>query len=302
MRTGWEPDALYVFFDGGHLGTNHQHEDKLSVLLHAYGRLLLTEGGNYAYDASEMRKYVLSTRAHNTIRVDGLDQNRKGPFRARFYEQMPSEDEIVAELNTLNDATWFTSAAYDLAESRYDEGYGPDAAKLTTHQRKLIFLKQPPAPLSPCVIVIDRVASADGRAHDYESLWHMDTNSAEIADDNPLRVSSTDAEQPNLTMIAADNLALTLAVITGQQEPEWQGWKSLGHGRQGSEVPAPTPTYRWTSAEPLRIVTLLYPTPTNMTCPVVRVAADSSVNATGITLILADGTTVKLDEDDYPAS
>jgi len=63
MRTGWEPDAMWAVLDAGHFGYGHQHEDKLSLLLHAYGRLLLTEGGNYAYDASEMRRYVLSTRA-----------------------------------------------------------------------------------------------------------------------------------------------------------------------------------------------------------------------------------------------
>ena len=70
MRTSWKPDAVWALFDGGPFGYGHQHEDKLNVLLHAYGRLLLTEGGNYAYDTSEMRKYVLSTRGaqHNSCR------------------------------------------------------------------------------------------------------------------------------------------------------------------------------------------------------------------------------------------
>ncbi|MBN1641006.1 MAG: alginate lyase family protein, partial [Anaerolineae bacterium] len=77
MRTDWSPDALWALVDGGPFGYGHQHEDKGNVLLHAYGRLLLAEGGNYAYDSSEMRRYVLSTRAHNTIRVDGQDQNRR---------------------------------------------------------------------------------------------------------------------------------------------------------------------------------------------------------------------------------
>ena len=77
MRSGWERDARYLLLDVGPFGYGHQHEDKLNLLLHAYGRLLLAEGGNYAYDSSEMRRYVLSTRAHNTIRVDGHDQNRR---------------------------------------------------------------------------------------------------------------------------------------------------------------------------------------------------------------------------------
>ena len=119
MRSGWEPDAMWAVLDAGHFGYGHQHEDKLSLLLHAYGRLLLTEGGNYAYDASEMRRYVLSTRAHNTIRVDGEDQNRRLAYdRARFDVAIPSDGSLRI------------TPEYDVAEGIYDEGYGPEAQRV----------------------------------------------------------------------------------------------------------------------------------------------------------------------------
>ena len=76
MRTGWTTEDSWALFDAAPFGKAHQHEDKLSLLFYANGKLLLTEGGNYAYDTSEMRRYVLSTRAHNTVRVDAKDQNR----------------------------------------------------------------------------------------------------------------------------------------------------------------------------------------------------------------------------------
>ncbi len=129
MRTSWVPDAAWAVFDGGHFGYGHQHEDKLSLLLHAYGRLLLTEGGNYAYDTSEMRRYVLSTRSHNTIRVDGQDQNRRLHYnREAFDVKEPSA------------ALWRTTEDYDVAEATYDEGYGPAADRTVTHRRQLLFL------------------------------------------------------------------------------------------------------------------------------------------------------------------
>ena len=78
MRSGWKRDDVYLFFDGGPVGTGHWHEDKLNIYLKAYGRTLLTEAGGYAYDQSPMRYYVLSTPAHNTITVDGKDQHRGG--------------------------------------------------------------------------------------------------------------------------------------------------------------------------------------------------------------------------------
>lgn len=74
MRTGWTQDDIWALLDGAPFGKAHQHEDKLSLLLYANGKLLLTEGGNYAYDDSAMRRYVLSTRSHNTVRVDGQEQ------------------------------------------------------------------------------------------------------------------------------------------------------------------------------------------------------------------------------------
>ena len=111
-----------AYFDGGPFGFAHQHEDKLNLLLHAYGRTLLTEGGNYAYDDSPMRRYALSTRSHNTIRVDGQDQNRRATYR---YDD---PDLLTRPAG----ARWRTTAEYDVAEAEYDEGYGPTADRTVT--------------------------------------------------------------------------------------------------------------------------------------------------------------------------
>ena len=62
MRTGWDSDDLYLFFDGGPFGYGHQHEDKLNIMLYAYGRVHVVDPGNYPYDSSQWRTYVLSTR------------------------------------------------------------------------------------------------------------------------------------------------------------------------------------------------------------------------------------------------
>ncbi len=295
MRTGWEPDAIWAFFDGGDFGYAHQHEDKLNVLLNAYGRLLLTEAGNYAYDSSEMRKYTLSTRGHNTIRVDGQDQNRRTAFW-QWLSGPPTEAEVIDLLNSPNEAIWVVSDAYDLAEAEYNEGYGPDADRTVTHRRRLIFVKQPPAPLTPFFLVIDRLTPADDQPHDYQARWHFNTDAAIPASENPLAVISQDAGQPNLAVILADRPGVAGTVITGQEEPEWAGWKAYGQV-QGEHLPAPTVDYRWTGSGAQRTVTLLYPTPAGATCPVVRVMMEGE----SITLILSDGGQVTLDEQQFPA-
>jgi hypothetical protein len=287
MRTGWEPDAVWALFDGGPFGFAHQHEDKLNLLLHAYGRTQLTEGGNYAYDDSAMRRYVLSARSHNTIRVDGRDQHRRLGY---------NRDNLDL-LTRPAGARWRTTGDYDAVEADYDEGYGRAAERVATHRRRVVFLKRGVAGLGPCLLAIDRLLPNDEAPHDYQALWHLEADEA-VAEG--LMVRSRQPEAANLAIIAAPLPGLAVSLVAGQTEPEWQGWRSPLHEAQGTELPAPTALYEWRASGPSRLVTLLYPTPAGQDCPVCAVVADPDVNATTIALTLADGTEAALDEAEYP--
>ncbi len=295
MRTSWERDAMWAVLDAGHFGYGHQHEDKLNLLVHAYGRLLLTEGGNYAYDASEMRRYVLSTRAHNTIRVDGQDQNRRLAYNRTGFD-----------VSTPSDGSLRITPEYDVAEGIYDEGYGPDAARVVAHQRKVIFLKPRqvgdsgvlgsgvPSKLGPCAIVIDRLTPVDDALHTYQVLWHLNTDAVATED---TCVRSVDPGQPSLSILPAQTPGLSLAVVSGQEAPEWQGWKAIKNHQQGEYASTQTAVYEWTARGPVRLVTLLYPTRSGETCPLAAVNASSDVAARDIRLSLLDGKVAVLDED-----
>lgn len=283
MRSGWQPDAVWVLFDGGPFGYGHQHEDKLNLLVHAYGALLLTEGGNYAYDSSEMRRYVLSTRSHNTIRVDGQDQNRRLHFR--------HED---VDLTAPAGARWRVGEEYDVAEADYDEGYGPEAARVVVHRRRVMFLKEGNGALAPCLLVVDRLLPADDAPHTYQVLWHLNAAGAEA---DGLTARGNDAGEPNLTIVPAGIDGLRIAIVAGQESPEWQGWKATRHNAQGPYEPAPTAVYEWTVAGPARLVTLLYPTAPGAACPVRAVSAAPDPAASAVRLTLADGGAVDVDEE-----
>ena len=60
----------------------HPHCDELSVQLKLHGRDVLTDSGTYCYHGEEAwRRYFRGTTAHNTVRVDGMDQAEyAGPF------------------------------------------------------------------------------------------------------------------------------------------------------------------------------------------------------------------------------
>jgi hypothetical protein len=58
---------------------NHKHNDLLSVEFHAAGEDFLVDPGSYLYTPDPAaRNQFRSTAAHNTVMVDGVEQNRFG--------------------------------------------------------------------------------------------------------------------------------------------------------------------------------------------------------------------------------
>jgi hypothetical protein len=73
-------DRISVVFDCGPLGleplAGHGHADALSFTLRAFSRDVLVDPGTYDYFSyPKWRQYFRSTRAHNTVVVDGRDQS-----------------------------------------------------------------------------------------------------------------------------------------------------------------------------------------------------------------------------------
>ncbi|MBV8031927.1 MAG: heparinase II/III-family protein, partial [Betaproteobacteria bacterium] len=69
--------------DAGPLGYRsiaaHGHADALSFTLSVAGREFLVDPGTYAYHTqARWRSYFRGTGAHNTVRIDGLDQSEPG--------------------------------------------------------------------------------------------------------------------------------------------------------------------------------------------------------------------------------
>jgi len=79
-------DRVSVVFDCGPLGMGplaaHGHADALSFTLRAFGQDVLVDPGTYDYFSHpRWRTYFRSTRAHNTVVIDGQDQSvMEGPF------------------------------------------------------------------------------------------------------------------------------------------------------------------------------------------------------------------------------
>jgi hypothetical protein len=84
MRSNWaDRNAWYVAFKGGDNAANHSHLDLGSFVLDAMGQRWALDLGpdNYNlpgyFGKQRFTYYRLSTRAHNTITIDGANQNTK---------------------------------------------------------------------------------------------------------------------------------------------------------------------------------------------------------------------------------
>ena len=77
MRSGWNPTARYLAIDGGPWGTTHQHGDKLSFVVTAYGAKFIIDPSSTRYASNKPDAFIggqPSAFLHNTITIDGVDE------------------------------------------------------------------------------------------------------------------------------------------------------------------------------------------------------------------------------------
>jgi uncharacterized heparinase superfamily protein len=91
---GYRQQDDMLIIDCGDIGPDYQpghtHCDFLSFELMLDGQMIVVDSGVYEYQAGDMRSYVRSTAAHNTVSVDGQEQSEIwGEFRvARRAEKL----------------------------------------------------------------------------------------------------------------------------------------------------------------------------------------------------------------------
>lgn len=266
MRSGWEPDDLYLLMDAGPFGLAHQHEDALSIVIYSHGKYHLVDAGNYAYDSSEWRKYVLSTRGHNTIMVDGMDQNRRAGS---------AEGRVVSKPRANK---WASGDGFDYASAVFDSGYGPDKLDVI-HSRRIFFVKP------EYWIVTDFMTPSDGEEHLYESLFHLDAEGVRV-DEKSKSVRTTNPDG-NLAIIPLADESLEVTIVEGQEDPVVQGWFPAGGYRVR---PIPTPIFKRNQSGAAVFAYVFYPTAKGVDLPVIEIRPlDCGGSAVGMEIEFADG-------------
>lgn len=280
MRSGWEPDANYLFYRPGPIGAGHCHQDALTINVASYGRLLIFSSEGGSYEKSKWRDWAVSSYAQNVVIVDGLAQ-------CRPLSNDPMKDPNMVAQKPL-DAKWESTPVYDFATGIYDQGYAKgnqgvwkkETQRLfVTHQRDVLFLKP------DMFIVADRLTPQDAAAHSYQARWHMYPTNTKIDPETKILVT-TDADKPNLAIVPLLAKGLNVTSATAQEEPEILGWdvrKDL--------VPPRTPTttlLHTVSGEGAQyLLTLFIPLKAGEANPVSKVEAGSAKNSAKV--VFSDG-------------
>ncbi|MDF9796755.1 hypothetical protein OKW21_002018 [Catalinimonas alkaloidigena] len=110
-----ESKEMFVHFDAAPLGflsiAAHGHSDALSFVLHVDGYPIITDSGTYTYHTeADWRNYFIGALAHNTIRVDQVDQAMSaGPTMwLKHYKTRV----LAQESNVVNDMVYASHNGY----------------------------------------------------------------------------------------------------------------------------------------------------------------------------------------------
>jgi len=204
-RNGWHEGAHWSFFDIGPWGTAHQHNDKLHLSVHAFGRDLLVDAGRFAYQGEVAhrfrRDYGRHSRSHNVVVVDGQGQ---GSEPEKTDRPLGQHQYVVRE-------------RFDYARGHvgFDEVEGK-----AVHRRALLYVRD------EAWIVLDRIVT--DRPRTVETYWHFHPECAVALSDSS--IVTTDEGEGNLRLRAA-NPDWEVELVEGQDEPYPQGWYSKEYNR-----------------------------------------------------------------------
>ncbi len=147
----------YLLVTNGRVGTNgfgnHKHNDHLGFEFHAEGAPLLVDPGSYVYTSDpDARNLFRSTGYHNTVSVDGVEQDDLKPeFLFRLFETSTVEH------------VRFTDTPTFVEYNGRHTGYGRLPSPVV-HDRALRLVKTPGA-----LLIVDRLRG--GGAH--RLRWHF---------------------------------------------------------------------------------------------------------------------------------
>jgi hypothetical protein len=242
MRTDWTESGNYLFFEAGPFG-GHAHEDKLGLILFAYGEPFIIDTGRSVYGDGPWRRFNIGPNAHSTVLFDGKGQSRRYWQDNRLNK---TETEVEGfEFETSAEVDYASGAFGELKdEIFYDEELG---FAFMSQRRIVLFLKP------DRWVVLDTWKKRDGHDEvDPSGITPQSFDPAQITtlfqlNDLP---TALQAEKGTLLLGKDDGPRLTISwtqpdktsasLVRGREEPTPLGWRFLGMTEGNKPMPIPT--------------------------------------------------------------
>ncbi|MDE5832797.1 MAG: heparinase II/III-family protein [Desulfovibrio sp.] len=198
IRSNNPAKSSYLLFMGASNSKIHKHSDDLSIYWHE-GQDILCDAGKYAYQHSPKRAYVVSTRAHNTIEINGRDT-----FIGSAPATNPPSGNYIKSVFARNGVYFL---AGEMTAPRFN----------VAHKRTLIF--EP----GKFLVVIDKLKSP--YSNRYAANWHFPPGAdARIIDDGEIELILPDGAAVYAALFADRPFGIEL--IKGREEAPTQGFIS----------------------------------------------------------------------------
>jgi hypothetical protein len=178
-----------LFFHAAYHSKAHKHADDLTFEL-IEGSPLFVDSGTPGYKIDEARKYCLSTRAHNTVEVDGTNYPRDG------------KESFGSALQRIEAYSWGTLFSARVNHESLD----------VVHDRRLYYSP------SRWLIVEDTLSS--NQDHTYIQWFHLAPEFRVTPIQDNLEAKRSD----NFRMMIKTPIGSERLLFFGEEEPCMQGW------------------------------------------------------------------------------
>ncbi len=209
--------------------SGHKHNSRLDFELFAYDKSFIIDPGAYIYTADkEMRNLFRSTKYHNTVVVDGEEQNRFDED-----ELFTMERDATVKVNK-----WLVTENYDFLDAEHD-GY-TRLKNPVVHRRQIYFNKE-----EQYWVIKDMLTGEGGYKHKFDLYFHF----------APMDLKK---EKDELVIETGNkngaNIAIAPLVTDGLKLEIKNGWVSHSYG---TKVEAPIVKYSKTAEVPAEFVTCI---------------------------------------------
>lgn len=192
--------SSFLFFQGSFHSQAHKHCDDLSFILQEKGVNILIDSGKYGYQQDKYRRYFLSTRAHNTIEVDGRSTARNAKYA--YGSALLSSPKVI-------DGFWIIRGTVNHELNKY------------SHER-ILFYK--PGKDLYVLDILNNYSSQQSRI--VNQWWHFDTDAILKINNNNVSCSAKGFKGVEITSKSSSGNVVYKTYKGYEEDEKLIGWVS----------------------------------------------------------------------------